>query len=400
LTLFYDREYARALSIFKELSDKVETMDVRFWYASSAAKVGESELAIKKFKQILDVDPNLHQVRVELATVYLEMGNYDEARSELHTVLEARPSKAVKDNVEKLLAAIDEKAKRLFVNLRGSIGLERDQNVNSGPDGATIGTPLAGIILLTQRDVKLRDRRTGNALYDTGESKEWMWNTTGSFYQSHLSDYHEFGATQFSVTTGPWLVRTQSILKVPVGYARTNYEHDHLFNRIDLSPSYEYFFSGRFSLRGKLSYSQDNYKPAEKWELENDNRIIEISPNFYINNGKDILSFYLSDENLNAKIERVSYDATNMAVSYYKPFERDWDFYLRFKYSKRGYLDPTPNWIFDREDERHSLYMVVSKNFRERYFASFKYNYVKNMSNTALYDYTKHLYGISMGFKY
>ena len=51
LTLFYDREYAKALPIFQEISEKVETMDIMFWTASCAAKAGESEMAINKFQE-------------------------------------------------------------------------------------------------------------------------------------------------------------------------------------------------------------------------------------------------------------------------------------------------------------------------------------------------------------
>ena len=91
LTLFYDREYARALPIFTEIAGTVETMDVMFWYGSCAAKVGEVDVAINKFMQMLDIDPNLYRVRLELATVYFGLGRYADARHELNSVLEAKP---------------------------------------------------------------------------------------------------------------------------------------------------------------------------------------------------------------------------------------------------------------------------------------------------------------------
>ena len=65
LTLYYDREFALALPIFKELADKVETMDIMFWLGTSAAKTGENELAIEEFQKILEIDPALHRVRLE-----------------------------------------------------------------------------------------------------------------------------------------------------------------------------------------------------------------------------------------------------------------------------------------------------------------------------------------------
>ena len=49
LTLFYDGQYARALPLFKEVSEKVDTMDVMFWSATCASKAGEADLAVRKF---------------------------------------------------------------------------------------------------------------------------------------------------------------------------------------------------------------------------------------------------------------------------------------------------------------------------------------------------------------
>ena len=81
LTLFYDREYVRALPIFREIAGTVETMDVAFWLGSCAAKAGETDLAVAKFREMLQVDPNLHRVRLELATVYFQLGRYADARA-------------------------------------------------------------------------------------------------------------------------------------------------------------------------------------------------------------------------------------------------------------------------------------------------------------------------------
>jgi len=76
------------------------------------------------------------------------------------------------------------------------------------------------------------------------------------------------------------------------------------------------------------------------------------------------------------------------------------EFYGRFKYSRIDYQGQVPLWPYNREDRRYNLYLVLSKNFMKSYFASASYNYIKNESNTALYEYTKRNYGISVGFKY
>jgi tetratricopeptide (TPR) repeat protein len=415
LTLFYDREYARALPIFTEISDRVETMDVMFWSASCAAKAGEPDLAIAKFKEMLSVDPNLHRVRLELATVYFGLGKYKDARRELESVLEAKPPETVRNNIKKLLAAIDEKTKRLYTNARLSLGIQNDRNVSSGPDKDYIEVPNGGTIgPLTNEQRALRDwvivmNMAGNALYDIGQKRGWMWNTTGSLYKTHGVDYHQFDFTQWRITTGPWLVGTKSVFKLPVGYAENIYEHDHLYDTFDLGPSYEYFFTPRFSLRGTFNYSRDTYEPTippdDKSGQDNIKRVSEINPNFYLNNRQDILSFYISDEDLNARDRRFTYDATSVAVSYFKRLNWwNWDLelYTRYKFTRREYATPALLWpdAHLRTDKRHNFYVVLSRNFAERYFASVSYNLINNQSNTALYDFEKVIYALNVGVKF
>ncbi|MBN2062657.1 MAG: tetratricopeptide repeat protein [Deltaproteobacteria bacterium] len=413
LTLFYDREYARALPVFREISEKIENMDVMFWYASCAAKAGESDLAIKKYNQMLEIAPDLHRVRLELATVYFGLGRYEDARSELNTVLDAKPPDAVKENINKLLSAIDTKTKKLFTNFRFSVGIQRDSNVNSAPDELTLYLPPGGGIgggggTLTLNDPRQRrlidwvvvDSLSGNILYDLGQSKGWMWNSTGLLYQSHAQKYHEFGSSFSRVTTGPWFVKSNSIFKVPIGYAKNRHEYDSLYDTFDISPSYEYFFRRNISLKGKVTYSKDSYIPNYRWEEDNINRIIEINPNIYFNNRRDILSFFITDENLNADAPRYSYDELSFAVSYFKPLKWDMEVYGRFKYSEREYEDKVFLWPYNREDKKYNFYAVLSKNFGERYFASINYNFLKTDSNTDLYSFKKHLFGFNLGVKF
>jgi predicted Zn-dependent protease len=86
LTIHYNREFARALPIFKEVATKAETMDIMFWIGTSAMKSGENELAVEKFRKMLSVDPKLSRVSLEFAATYFSMGCYEEARRELEIV--------------------------------------------------------------------------------------------------------------------------------------------------------------------------------------------------------------------------------------------------------------------------------------------------------------------------
>lgn len=417
LTLFYDREYARALPIFREISDTVETMDVSFWLGSCAAKAGETDLAIQKFQEMLAIDPDLHRVRLELAGVYYRLGRYAEARQELETVLEAEPPDPVRENIEKLLASIDAKTRRLYGNFRASFGVQRDRNVSCGPDHESIAIPGGrGTLTLAEDQQALRDwvvvlNMSGNALYDIGDRRGLMWNSTGMVYNTRNASNAQFDFLHWRVTTGPWWVTQRSVFKMPLGYAENLYEHDHLFDTWDIGPSYEYFITPWFSLKGTFVYARDTYEPNNPPPLENktgqDNlkRTYEMASNFYLNNRRDILTFAVSHDDVNAKEERFSYDAMNWSVAYFKPFEMfgwDMEFYGRYRYTLKQYETNALLWPpgYDRKDKRHNLYLVLSRNIGEHYFASLSYNVIDNQSNTELYDFEKYIYGFNVGYKF
>ncbi len=404
LSLFYDREYAKSLAIFKEIASQIETMDIMFWLGQSAMKVGEIELAIKKFIEMLDIDPTLHRVRLELAASYFQIGRYDDSRVELNTVLKAKPPEPVKKNILKLLAAIDERTKKVFTNLRLSQSIQRDTNISSGPEEERIPVS-GGTLLLTKKQRELEDWVTvtnfyGNILYDFGVRNGLAWNTTGSFYRSHCFDYYEFGFLQGGATTGPWWIGKRGILKLPVGYSQSDYGHEHLFDTASFSPSYEYHFTNYFSLRGLFSYRDEKYEPSDKEGYDNVNRVYDLSPSFYFNNRRDIITLAISHENSNARQNRHSFEAIHYSISYFKKILRNTEFFARYRYTNREFDTKPLLYTQDREDKRHSFYAVLSRNFSKYFFASLHYSYLSNDSNADLYDFDRSIYGLSAGVKF
>lgn len=416
LTLYYDREYARALPIFKEISQIVETVEIMFWYGSCARRTGDTETCIRKYQDILAIDPNLHSVRVELAAAYAELGRVAEAKKELNTVLQAKPSDAVKANAERVLASLERK-KKLVAHARLSIGIQHDSNLNAAPEQDLFTIPGGGGTIgpLPRTQKALSDwvvvgSALGSALYDMGNPREWMWNAAGSYYQTRNPDYRQFDYTRWAVSTGPWWVGSRSVFKLPVGMASSRYRHDPRYDSGMVNPNYEFFFTPRFSVKGSFAYVRERYEDSSDPALDrsgedNINRIWEINPNFYLNNRKDILSFYFSDENLNAENARWSYDAVNLAVSYLKPFQWltwEMEFYARYLYTKRDYAAPVPLWPPDdpRTDKIHNVYVVLSRNFLKYYFASLTFNWIRSDSTVGYYDYDRIIYGFHMGVRF
>lgn len=408
LTLYYDRKFAQALPIFKELSDKVETMDIMFWLGTAAAKVGEIDLAIEKFQKMLGIDPALHRVRLELASVYFAVGRDAEARKELQRVLDADLPDAVRSNIDKMMTAIDERTRKLFWNVRLSTGYMWDDNITSGPDPGLYSLPGGSSFRPAPTAAKLSDQASvtsfaGNVLYDLQDKGGLMWNTAASAYLKFYSDYSEFDYLALDINTGPWWSARQSILKIPLGYTHTEYGSDRLSYILHIDPSYEYFFNKYVSLRGSYLYKDERFHQKFRADnFDNTSRMVEIAPTFYLDNRRHIITASLGYDTHDAKNDVYSYSAPIAGLSYFTRFPTMTELYLGYQWTRRDYDDPQPFPYAGqkREDTRHFFTGVLSQVVYDNFNLSYAVTYTDNDSNLALNAWDKTTHTVSVGCRF
>ncbi len=410
LELYYEHKYAEALALFKEIAAKAETMDVKFWLGSCAMRAGQIDLAISKYREMLEIDPGLHRVRLELATALYMAGQYGKAREELQRVLASDPPKPVRENIERMLAKISEKMGRFYPALRLGLGIQRDSNVSAGPDEELIRIPIGGQIHLQETQQEVSDwvgviHMAGRLLYDVEAPNGFMINTEASFYQTHNTDHHKFDFTYLNVSMGPWWAGKRAVLKLPVGFGKAIYGHDPLYNRTYVSPAVEYFVTKWMSITAGFSYIDDEYNPRDRKGQTNINRIWSVGPKFYFQDKKHILSLFYSNEDLSADDDGYSYEGYNLGGSLLVRLPWSLECYLRYVYSDREHDgQPLParrmGWSFDREDERHNFYLGLTKGLRNHLFVTLYFNWLDNDSNTPIYEFDKTIYGLSVGVRF
>lgn len=404
LILYYDRDFAKALPIFMEIASKAETMDIMFWIGTSAMRTGESELAVKKFKQMLSVDPKLNRVRLELAAAYFNMGNFEKARRELEIVKAASPPKAVLDNISKMLSAIDQKNKKVTWNLRVAEGFVWDDNINSGPDLDTYQV-FGGFLTPAKLTAKLRDEAmvtsvAGNLLFDAGEAKGLMWNTSLSFYNKAHLDYSQFDFLSIDVSTGPWWVAQRDIFKVPVGYTEREYGSDRLSYAFHADPEYEHHFCQYFSIKGLFSYTTENFYYTSRSGLDNERYRFGLIPTIYLDNRKHVLSFTAGYDYMDADDDRFTYDGPYLGLSYFTRFPTKTELFVQYLWTKKDFDEKPLLYIEGRQDKRDGVTAIVSQGFLKYFYASFAFAYTDNNSNADIYDYDRTTYTLSLGCRF
>jgi tetratricopeptide (TPR) repeat protein len=401
LVLYYDGKYASALPIFKEIALEVETMDILFWLGVSAMKIGETQLAIEKFKKMLVIDPNLHKARLELAAIYFKTGQYNKAKQELEFIRTASPSPETQKKIDRMLGVIKKKRENYSWNLQLSQGIIWDKNINSGPEQKDV--PLVRLSPLSE---KLEDEGTttnisGNVLYDIGERSSGMWNTAVYFFNKAYFDYSEFNYMSIDVNTGPWWVGKRDILKIPVGYHYDRYGNDELSYSFHIDPTFEHHFCRSFSLKGLYTFENTNYYADRNSYLDSDRHQYELRPTFYLSNRNHIISLMVGNDDRDAESNIYSYEAPFLGASYFARLFQNTEFYLQYIWTEREYDDVISVYgNIVREDERNSILAVLTQTYLKHWFASFSYAYTDNDSNVNLYSFDKEVYGIKLGYRF
>ncbi len=404
MTLYYDSEFGKALPIFNEVADRVETMDIMWWIGTSAMKMGKMKLAITKFRAMLAANPNLHRVRLELATIYFKVGQYEKARSEIETVQRANPPEPVQRNIDKFLAALEERTKKAFWNVRFSQGIMYDDNASSGPGNRELSV-IGGTLTLGDESKKIRDEAlvtslSGNYLYDLGEKQGIMWNTNASLYNSAYQNHSQFNYFMVDIATGPWWAGRKDIVKLPFGYKEQYYESERLSHVFHIDPSYEHFFNQYFSLKGEYSYNKEFYYKESNASLDNITYRYGVTPTIYLANRMHTLSATVGWEDRNAEGRKYSYDSYYYALSYLLSLPTKTSLFFRYKWSRKDYKEKPTFYNLPREDMQDSITAVVSQEFLKHFSSSFAINYTDNNSNASLYEYKKATYTLSLGFAF
>lgn len=415
LILYYDGQYSKALPIFNEIAKDMETTDVMWWIGTSAMNTGNLEMAVKKFKEMLAIDPNLHRVRLELAAAYFQLGRYEEANKELMIVKASNPPPAVQANIDRMLAATKEQQKKLTLGFRFAMGYMWDNNVSAGPSNQTLSAGTGFTFTLADDVSKVRDEAVVNSLgvnllYDFGDKQGFMWNSDVSLYSTAYKKYGKYNYVMTDASTGLWWVGRQDILKLPVGYLTQSLGSSYFDHRlsyiIHFDPSYEHFFNQYFSLKGAYTYQSEVFAEAVNNAMDNVTRRYEINPNIYLFDRKVIISLTAGYETVDAdnrvgdtETRLYSFDGQYYGISTLFRFPTQTELFLRYRWNDRKYKTAPAQWWYPdyRVDRKDAYTVVLSQSFLKHCFASFAFNYIDNKSNADLYKFDKETYTLMLG---
>lgn len=404
LVLYYDRNYAEALPIFQQIAAEVQTTDIMFWMGNCAMRTGDPALAAQCYKKALEINPGLSRVRLELSAALMAQKQYDEAKAQAKRVLEVGPPDRVRDNIERMLAEMDQRDRRTYFSLRAWLGYLWDDNISFGPEDREYSVPggslRPGSETARQSGQGILASATGSILYDIGEQRGLMWNTELSGYNKSYIDKSEYNYMVFDLNTGPWWMADTYVARVPVGYTWRGYGNDRMSQTMHVDPSVFYRPNRYFSVQALYVYSRENFFASESSGLDNHNQRADLTARFYVFGDNHIIELTAGYEDHKADDGRFTYDGPYYAVGYRAILPWDSELYLRYHYNLRDYQDAELLYGYPRSDRRYSYTAVLSHNFTDNLSVSFNFNYVDVRSNIEIQTTDRTTFSVGVGYSF
>ena len=408
MALYYDQSYRLALPLFQEIAQQAGTIDIFYWLARTAVKVGQPDLAIEKFRAILERDPARTSVRLELALAYLQKGDRAAAEAELGKALEAEPPADLRRQIERVVQHIERADKRVAVALRASIGPQFDDNINVAPTDSIINRDDGRVLRTGERlDGWFIDFDAfADLFYDFGKKDAFAWRGDLFFLHHEYpgSANSEFNYTQIDARSALEYGRSEFRVRLPAGFIDRRFSNEDLSHAFYLAPSADYYLRRDLHFTVSYRYEDEEFVDDADDEQSNATHIGSFGPNYRFTavGAAHFISLIGAYASRDANAERFSYSDWSIGPSYAARWKSGTQANVYLRYLDRDYDAPASGFesLGDREEHRYTAVLSLSQTFYRNYFVSASFSYIRNDSNVSLYDYDKLLAGINFGVNF
>ena len=234
--------------LMRRFQDKPDSENLNFALGLVCASLGEFGKAEMAFERVLQVDADNDRARFEMARVAMAAGRLPTAKREFETVLAHRPQAPVEERVRSYLREIERQMSRWRFAGRLDAGWMRDDNVNIGPNSATINiAPIqfgsSELTSLTLNPDSLPIAAEGvyaslaaSGIYDLGDTAGWMLVGDAAYFRNWLRDNAAYESQFYQVAAGMRYAGVRNMLQATVKAGRVDSGREPLVDISGISP--------------------------------------------------------------------------------------------------------------------------------------------------------------------
>ncbi len=383
------------------------SVEFDLWCGVAAVDVGRPGEGVLALERYVLQFPDDVRARLELARAYFYARDDIRSRQEFEAVARLKPPAEVQVSIDRYLAALSVREARYLGRklLYLEIGAGYDSNANAGVAQAAIGLPVLGTV--TVSDLGVRKKSSFGWIAAGAEINRPVmagWTVNGSIAGSgtFYGNASEFDLANFAASVGASYQADRNTFIGTYAHGEITLDGSRFRSTDGLALEWRREFNERttFSLTPQfahLAYAGGNSaRDANLTALSAGYRQVWLMPWQPVLNAS---VFYGDEHNREHRgdLGRHLWGASTDVTVSPSPF---WALNAGIAYSTSDYDDAVPLIDVTRRDHNLGASLGALYFISDRWSVRAEYQYARNSSNLALYEYTRHVAALKLRYEF
>ena len=392
---YKNKEYAKALEKFEQISSFTASSGVDFYIGRSHYELGNYDQALVAYDRFLINNPQHKRAQLEVAQTYFKLGAYEQALERFQTLMsDPQIPEVVKRNIQLRIGAIKERLTPHNYRMSATFGIGYDTNIHNATDADSYDAfiPGLGTIPLTPQDKEesfFYDAAfTLNHIYT--QSDDMALQNSVTLYHRQFKEDSSKTTSMLSLATAPVFKYNGANLMLRLGYDHVWYDSSSYLDVLSITPSFSKPFDDNklynvsLKVAKKLFHSDCSSRDATLYELSN--RLL-IQTKDYGVFGFDLIA--AQEQRDNPQRTDISKNQYTLALTNSYNITQSLNLRSSISYSDTKYKYKSPFFLSKRDDERYNYGLNLGYRYNNQITVGTSYNYIKQNSSHAPYDYDK-----------
>ncbi len=378
-----------------------------YYYGTSAIDVGQANEGVYALERVLDLQPNNHAARLELARGYFVLQEYTRSRAEFNTVLKYNPPENVRERINNYLDSIRLQEDRYKTTSTAYIelGYGSDSNINGGPSNPSIiflgQTGELNDATLEQKDNNTRIK--ANYGISTPLTAKTTFNASINANLNNNSDHSEFDAATYTESAGFRFLHAQDSYSIDLITQQFSIDGKDYRQLIGINSNWRRHLSQLSSLQAFLQFSKQDFDGQEALNVDTSTLGIGFTKRFKATLSPVIFSsVYIAQDSperssdIAKQIAERDYYGARIGVFFSTSAKTSSQFSVSLQSSQYGLEDI--NGILREDDHSNTEYnftWLLSRNWSLLADAS----YIKNDSSNTINAYERKQFIVSLRYE-
>lgn len=369
----------------------------------AAIEAGQHTRAVFALERVLALEPNNVRARAEIARAYLALGETQAAKQEFETVKKQGIPADVSLTIDRYIAAAsrfeDERKTSISGYLEAIAGY--DTNVNVGPNKNTVSIPgFGGLPFTLSQNTKANAdwfASLGGGLNVRTPLLEGLALLAGaSGTQRYNSRREQFDMTSGDANLGLSATRDNDVFTVMGQAGTVSVEGDRYRDAFGLTGQWQRNLDARNQVGAFLQYSNLHYRgqdarDADRWVAGAN------YAHLYRSGTVTYLTGYVVDERVQLGMSPwLSFSGVGAKVGGRLNYDPQTALFANFTYEYRRYDRVDPAFLTTRRDNQYGVTLGAAHSISKEWTVTPQLNLTLNQSNTALNEYHREMFSVTV----